>query len=149
MCSAESLKTRFQRENFSVDSITHFDHLPSLPESANFDLVLLDADLPGLSAEDPRHPFLHRWPDSCLILLSVRAGIEEKIRGLNSGANDFLGKPFDVEELIAPANAVLRRRNRSHQDVLTLKDLQVNRVSHQVRRAGRTIDLSPEGICPP
>jgi len=141
---AEFLKTRFQQENFAVQLLSHSDHLFSLPESASFDLVLLDLSLPGLPAEDPIRGFLRRWPDAPMILLSSETAVEERIRGLNAGADDFLVKPFAVAELVARARAVLRRRSRPVQDVFTIEDLQVNRVSHQVCRAGRSIDLSPK-----
>jgi DNA-binding response OmpR family regulator len=139
---AESLKTRFQQENFSVQLLSHSNHLSQIPESASFDLVLLDANLPGLSCENPMCGFLRRWPDTPVILLSADTGVEERIRGLNAGADDVLVKPFAVAELVA--HAVLRRRTRPVQDVFTFEDLQVNRVSHQVRRAGRAIELSPK-----
>jgi len=141
---AEFLKTRFQQEHFAVQVISSSDHLSILPESASFDLVLLDLSLPGLSIQDPLRGLQRRWPDVPVILLSAESAVEERIRGLNAGADDFLVKPFAVAELIARANAVLRRRNRPAQDVFTFEDLQVNRVSHQVRRGGRAIVLSPK-----
>ncbi len=141
---AESLKSRFQQENFSVQLISHCDSIAAFPESASFDLVVLDMDLPGLSATEPLRVFLRRWPDTPLILLSAEIAVEERIRGLNGGADDVLVKPFVAAELIARTHAVLRRRNRPVQDVFTFEDLQVNRVSHEVRRAGRSIELSPK-----
>jgi two-component system, OmpR family, copper resistance phosphate regulon response regulator CusR len=141
---AEFLKARFQQENFSVQVISHSDHLSSLPQNASFDLVLLDTSLPGLSAHEPVRGFLRLWPDTPVILLSAESAVEERIRGLNSGADDFLVKPFVVAELVARAHAVLRRRSRPAQDVFLFEDLQVNRVSHQVCRAGRAIELSPK-----
>ncbi len=70
--------------------------------------------------------------------------MEERIRGLNASADDFVFKPFAVAELVARAHAVPRRRSRLLQDVFIFEDLQINRVSHQVRRAGRFIELSPK-----
>jgi two-component system OmpR family response regulator len=63
---------------------------------------------------------------------------------LNSGADDFLVKPFAVAELVARAHAVLRRHRRPAQDLFCFEDLQINRVSHHVSRAGRPIELSPK-----
>jgi len=100
--------------------------------------------LPGLASEDPVVGFTRRWPDTPVILLSSESAVEERIRGLNAGADDFLVKPFAVAELMARAHAVLRRRNRPAQDLFIFEDLQVNRVSHQVCRAGRAIELSPK-----
>ena len=67
-----------------------------------------------------------------------------RVKLLNAGADDFVPKPFAVAELIARMHAVLRRRNRPARDVFQFDDLEVNRVSHQVSRAGRVIDLSPK-----
>jgi two-component system, OmpR family, copper resistance phosphate regulon response regulator CusR len=141
---AESLKSRLQQENFAVQLISHSEHLASLPVNASFDLILLDVSLPGLASDNPIRGFVQRWPDTPVILLSSETAVEERIRALNDGADDFLIKPFAVAELMARAHAVLRRRGRPAPDVFTLEDLQVNRVSHQVCRAGRTIELSPK-----
>jgi two-component system, OmpR family, copper resistance phosphate regulon response regulator CusR len=141
---AEVLKGRLQQENFSVQLISHSDHLAALPTNAAFDLILLDMSLPGLASNDPIRAILRRWPETPLILMSSETDVEHRIRGLNAGADDFLVKPFAAAELVARAHAVLRRRARPAQDVFTFEDLQVNRVSHEVSRAGRTIELSPK-----
>jgi DNA-binding response OmpR family regulator len=141
---AEFLKTRFQQENFTVHTLSHSDQFSGLPEKSAFDLILLDASLPGLPAGDPIHVPHRRWPDTPLILLIADTTVEERVRALNAGADDVLVKPFAVAELVARAHAVLRRRNRPIQDEFTFEDLQVNRVSHEVCRAGRHIELSPK-----
>lgn len=141
---AEFLQSRFQLENYSVHLVSHADHLSGLPENVSFDLVLLDTNLPGPSGHDSLGCILRRWPDTPVILLSEETAVEERIRGLNAGADDFLVKPFAVAELAARVGAVLRRRHRPAADVFVFDDLQVNRVSHQVSRAGRAIDLSPK-----
>jgi two-component system, OmpR family, response regulator len=79
-----------------------------------------------------------------LILLIADAAVEQRIRALNAGADDVLVKPFAVAELVARVHAVLRRHNRPTQDEFVFEDLQVNRESHEVRRAGRPIELSPK-----
>jgi DNA-binding response OmpR family regulator len=141
---AEVLKGRLQQDNFSVQLISHSDHLVALPSSASFDLILLDISLPGLVSDDPIRGFVRRWPDTPLILMSSKTDVEHRIRGFNAGADDFLVKPFAAAELVARAHAVLRRRSRPVQDVFTFEDLELNRVSHEVCRAGRAIELSPK-----
>ena len=141
---AEFLQSRFQQENFSVQLISHSDHLSSLPGEVSFDLILLDMNLPGIPGSDPLRSMLRRWPDAPVILLSAETAVEARIRGLNAGADDFLVKPFVAAELLARVRAVLRRRTRPLQDVFVFEDLQVNRVSHQVSRGGRAIELSPK-----
>ncbi len=141
---ADFLKVRFQQENFSVQLLPHSDYLANFPGSASFDLVLLDSNLPAQPGVELLRAFLRRWPDTPVILLSAETTVEERIRGLNGGADDVLAKPFVIAELVARAHAVLRRRARPVQDVFLFEDLQVNRVSHRVCRAGRAIELSPK-----
>ena len=93
---AESLKSRFQQENFSVQLISHSDHLTSLPGTSGFDLILLDMSLPGLAGEDPVAGFTRCWPDTPVILLSSESAVEERIRGLNAGADDFYRPAQDL-----------------------------------------------------
>lgn len=141
---AEFLQSRFQQENFSVQLVADSNHLSTFPENASFDLVLLDTNLPGQANGDPLRGIPRRWPDTPVILLSAETAVEEKVRGLNAGADDFVVKPFNFAELVARTHAVLRRRIRPAQDVLVFEDLEINRVSHGVKRAGRAIELSPK-----
>jgi len=141
---AESLQSRFQQEHFSVQLITDSERLSVLPESAAFDLVLLDTNFAGQPGSNPLRGIVLRWPDTPVILLSGETAVEERVRGLNDGADDFVVKPFAFAELLARANAILRRGNRPSRDVVIFEDLEVNRVSHEVRRGGRVIELSPK-----
>ena len=141
---AEFLQSRFQQENFSVHIIFDAKQLPAFSPSVSFDLILLDMNLPGSTESDSLHSIQRRWPDASVILLSAETAVEARVRGLNAGADDFLIKPFAAAELIARAHAVLRRQNRPASEIFVFEDLEINRVSHEVRRAGRPIDLSPK-----
>ena len=141
---AEFLQSRFQQENFSVHVIFDAKQLAAFSENASFDLVLLDTNLPSSAESDSLQSVQRRWPDTPVILLSAETAVDARVRGLNAGADDFLVKPFAAAELVARTHAVLRRRNRPARDVFVFEDLEINRVSHEVRRAGRTIDLSPK-----
>jgi DNA-binding response OmpR family regulator len=141
---AEFLQSRFQQENFSVQLVSHSDQLSRFPENVSFDLVLMDMSLPGIPGSDPLGSLQRRWPDTPVILLSAETAVEERVRGLNAGADDFVLKPFAFAELVARVHAVLRRCNRPARDVFLFEDLEVNRVSHEVQRAGRAIELSPK-----
>ena len=109
-----------------------------------FDLILFDLSLPGVSGLEFVATLQQRWRDVPLILLSAPATVEERVAGLNAGADDIILKPFSVSELIARVHAVLRRRTRPVRDVFVLEDLEIDRVSHRVSRSGRIIDLSPK-----
>jgi two-component system OmpR family response regulator len=73
--------------------------------------------------------------------------VEDRVRGLNAGADDFVAKPFEVAELAARIRAVVRRGNRSGRALLQVNDLELDRISHAVQRQGRQIDLSPKEFC--
>lgn len=141
---AEFLQSRFHQENFTVEVVSSAKEISRFEQDAGFDLVVLDANLPGQPGSETLCSALRRWPATPVILLSAEAAVEERVRGLNAGADDFLVKPFAVAELVARIHAVLRRKVRPVQDVFAFEDLEVNRVSHEVRRAGRAIDLSPK-----
>jgi DNA-binding response OmpR family regulator len=113
-------------------------------EKSLFDLILLDLNLPGVPGPDYLRHLQSRWPEAPVVLLSSASSVEERIKGLDAGADDIIMKPFAWSELAARIRAVLRRRNRPSREVFQYEDLEVNRVSHEVRRAGRAIELSPK-----
>ena len=141
---AEFLHTRLQQEHFAVQLVSTVDHLAKVGDKIPFDLILLDLNLPGVPGPDYLRNLQSRWPDAPVVLLSPAAPVEERVKGLDAGADDIVTKPFAWLELAARIRAVLRRRNRPAREVLQFEDLEVNRVSHQVRRAGLPIDLSPK-----
>src|ERR1700675_1081226 len=103
---AEFLRSRFQQENFGVDLVGSGKELSERNGGSKFDLIVLDLNLPGV----PGSPFINglqrRWPGTPVILLSSDTAVEERVRGLNAGADDFLVKPFAVAELVARVQAV-------------------------------------------
>jgi two-component system, OmpR family, copper resistance phosphate regulon response regulator CusR len=141
---AEFLQTRFQQENFTVQRVSTAQELSTLADGVKFDLGLLDLNLLVTSGVDSLRGIHKRWPDTPVILLSGDTAVDERVRGLNAGADDFVVKPFAVAELVARVHAVLRRHSRPVQDVFVFEDMEINRVTHQVSRAGRAIDLSPK-----
>ncbi|HEX8872279.1 MAG TPA: response regulator transcription factor [Candidatus Acidoferrum sp.] len=140
---AKLLHSRFQEEHFQVQTIHALKELGSLIELSGFDLALVDLSLAATAHTDLLRAVQNRCPDTPIIVLSDEVEVEERVRALNAGADDFVLKPFAVEELVARVHAVLRRSGRPNPDVLQCEDLAVNRISHEVRRAGRVIELSP------
>jgi DNA-binding response OmpR family regulator len=141
---AEFLQVRLQQEHFAVQLVTSADHLSKVADKAPIDLILLDLNLPGVPGPDYLRILQSRWPDAPIVLLSASTAVEERVKGLDAGADDILTKPFAWVELAARIRAVLRRRTRPPREVFQFEDLEVNRVSHQVRRAGQPIELSPK-----
>lgn len=116
----------------------------NLAESGRFDLIILDLllpDFPGtkllrrLREKDPRVPVL---------VVSARSEMQSKADNFGAGADDYLTKPFAFAELIMRVKALLRRSPDAVPDTIKILDLEIDRLAHQVRRAGRRIDLSPK-----
>jgi DNA-binding response OmpR family regulator len=141
---AQFLQNVLQQDHFVVQLVSSGNAFAHLPEDSLFDLILFDLSLPGVSGLEFVATLQQRWRDVPLILLSAPATVEERVAGLNAGADDIILKPFSVSELIARVHAVLRRRTRPVRDVFVLEDLEIDRVSHRVSRGGRIIDLSPK-----
>ncbi len=141
---AQFLQNVLQQDHFVVQLVSSGNAFAYLPEDSLFDLILFDLSLPGVSGLEFVATLQQRWPDVPLILLSAPATVEERVAGLNAGADDIILKPFSVSELIARVHAVLRRRTRPVRDVFVFEDLEIDRVSHRVSRGGRIIDLSPK-----
>jgi DNA-binding response OmpR family regulator len=141
---AEFLQTRLQQEHFAVQLATTEDQISKFGEKCAFDLILLDLNLPGVPGPDYLRQLQSRWPEAPVMLLSPASSVEERVKGLDAGADDIIVKPFAWSELAARIRAVLRRRNRPAREIFQFEDLEVNRVSHEVRRAGRAVELSPK-----
>lgn len=104
----------------------------------DYDLVLLDIMLPGCSGYD----VLKVSGDIPVIMLTAKDSVYDKVRGLNMGAEDYIVKPFDMLELIARVNAVLRRNNRQERELFALGEIQVDLQSHTVKNKEGEISLT-------
>lgn len=103
-----------------------------------YDLVLLDIMLPGCSGYD----VLQDAGDTPVIMLTAKDNVYDKVKGLNMGAEDYIVKPFDMLELIARVNAVLRRQDRPGRDLFVLGDISVDLQSHIVKNKEGEIPLT-------
>ena len=112
--------------------------------SDTYDVVILDLMLPGIDGIEICRQMRAERVMSPVLMLTARGAIEDRVTGLNVGADDYLTKPFAMEELLARINALLRRRDRrfdeSHE--LAVGDLTLDLLRHEARRAGRVIELT-------
>jgi DNA-binding response OmpR family regulator len=111
--------------------------------AAEFDLVLLDLGLPGASGEDVLARVRNRAPRLPVIILTARAEVEEKIRGLNLGATDYVTKPFSFDELLARIRSAVRTTTQMVATELVVGDLTLDLLTKIARRGSRRIDLAP------
>ncbi len=112
--------------------------------SGNFDAIILDVMLPGLDGFEVLKRIRKARSNLPVLMLTARASIEDRVEGLDLGADDYLPKPFDFKELIARIRSVTRRPQVDVLDILTIADLEMDLQSHIVRRGGRVIDLTPK-----
>lgn len=115
-----------------------------LATSGTYDLVILDVMLPKLDGIEVCRQMRSDSVMSPVLMLTARGSVEDRVVGLNVGADDYLIKPFAMEELLARVNALLRRRDRSFDAprLLTVGDLTLDLIRHEARRAGRVVELT-------
>ncbi|MGB8878533.1 MAG: response regulator transcription factor [Solirubrobacteraceae bacterium] len=120
------------------------DGVVALDEAHAFlpDLVILDLGLPGLDGVDVAKTLREGGDDVPILVLTARDGVESRVEGLDAGADDYLVKPFERQELLARLRALLRRRPPRGQATLTMGDLKLNPDTHEVTRGSRVVDLT-------
>ena len=139
---AEFLRQRLQQEQFAVQVVSSGPEAEQLASDPSYDLVILDLNLPGLAGLDVLRGIRSKRPDLPVVIVTGASMVEERVRGLDAGADDYLAKPFAFAELAARIRAVLRRGGRPTRAILQVEDLAVDRVNRTVRRGSHNIDLS-------
>ncbi|MBB6050314.1 response regulator transcription factor [Armatimonas rosea] len=110
-------------------------------ESA-FHLILLDVMLPGLDGMAVCKALRDRRNRTPILMLTARDAVDDKVRGLDSGADDYLAKPFDFKELLARVRALTRRERAQKSNLIRVADLEIDTVEHRATRGGRELSLS-------
>jgi two-component system, OmpR family, response regulator MprA len=105
------------------------------------DLVVLDLTMPGMDGLEVCHR-LRRGMSAPILMLTARDAIPDRVAGLDSGADDYLTKPFDFEELLARVRALLRRTQPQSGEILTFADLRLNTGTREAERSGRRVELT-------
>ena len=131
-----------REEGYAVDSCTRGDDGLDYIEGTAYDLIVLDWMLPGLDGIS-----LLRQARACgclspVLLLTARDAVDDRVTGLDAGADDYLVKPFAFDELLARVRALLRRRGMVKQSRLVLDDLTLDTATHSVSRAGQKIAMT-------
>lgn len=141
---AEFLKDRLQQEHFTVEVVSDGLEARRRAEEQLFDLLILDLGLPGESGLGVLRHVRERKPDLPVLIVTGDSPVDARVRGLDAGADDYLGKPFSFAELAARVRALLRRSSRPLSVHLQVEDLELDRVERKVQRAGRSIELTPK-----
>lgn len=139
---AAFIRKGLEAQGFVVDVAHHGDEGFELATSRPYDALVLDIMLPGRDGLSILRQLRERKIAVPVILLTARSELNERVEGLNLGADDYLTKPFHIEELIARLHAVTRRAAGTPQSILAVGDLTLNLLTREVRRAGRPIELT-------
>ena len=141
--TASFVRKALQAEGFAVDAATNGEDALLMIQGGPFDVVVLDVMLPGRDGLSVLRQLRQRQHPIPVLLLSARGNVEERIEGLNAGADDYLPKPFELGELVARVRALLRRSaSESRGVVLKLGDLTLDTVKREVRRGAQTVELT-------
>jgi len=138
------LKRALKGEMYSVD--VAYDGEEGLKKALknNYSLIVLDLMLPKKDGIEVCKELRARDVHTPIIMLTARGSAEDRVVGLNVGADDYLLKPFGIEELFARIRAILRRRKTAAPDITKVDDLILDKKKHEVTRAGKVIALTPK-----
>ena len=138
------IKKGLVEQGFAVDQAYDGEEGLYLAKEETYDLIVLDVMLPKLSGIELCKQLREIKTATPILVLTARSEIEDRVEGLDSGADDYLTKPFVFAELKSRINALIRRSYRQVSNLLTLSDLEVNPIKHTVTRAGKLIKITPK-----
>ena len=141
---SSSLAANLAHEGYSVDAAYDGQEGQDLAELTPYDLIILDILLPEKDGLQVCRDLRRRRIHTPILLLTARDGVDDRVQGLDCGADDYLVKPFAMRELLARLRALLRRQSPYTNGRLEMGDLVVDPVTHTVEREGRPIDLTPK-----
>jgi two-component system copper resistance phosphate regulon response regulator CusR len=139
---ADFVARGLRAERYAVDVAYDGNAGWDMASKTDYDLVILDLMLPGLNGTEVLRRLRHQGGTAAVLILTARDGTNEKVANFEAGADDYLTKPFAFAELLVRVKALLRRPPTERVHVLRVADLEVDRLTQQVRRAGKRIELT-------
>uniref|UniRef100_A0A831U351 Response regulator n=1 Tax=Geobacter metallireducens TaxID=28232 RepID=A0A831U351_GEOME len=140
--AAAYLQKGFAENGFTADTAASGEDGLHLARTENYDLIILDIMLPGRDGWSVLKELRAGGSEVPVIYLSARDAVQDRVRGLELGADDYLVKPFAFSELLARARTILRRGPARLPERLRAHDLELDLVGHKARRGGMTLDLT-------
>jgi two-component system copper resistance phosphate regulon response regulator CusR len=140
---ASFIQTGLEQEGYAVDVLNDGNNAGEQASAIDYDVVVLDLMLPGRSGFQVLRDIRARKATSPVLILTARDAVEERIAGLDAGADDYMAKPFALAELSARLRALLRR-GAPRENLLKLADLEMDTIRRTVRRGGVAVDLNPK-----
>src|SRR5688500_8791753 len=132
----ETLGSGFRRAGFAVDAVGDGVRALAFAKREHYDAVVLDLMLPGKDGLDVLRELRAGRSDVHVLILTAKHSVEDRVRGLQLGADDYLQKPFSFDELLARVQALVRRRYRSKEPEIKVGDLVIDTIGRRVTRAG-------------
>ena len=139
---AQGLRTALRQDGYAVDWMQDGLSADEALRTSTFDLILLDLGLPGRDGLDVLRRLRQRGRDTPAIILTARDEVQDRIAGLDAGADDYIVKPFDLDELAARMRSVLRRAAGRGDPCIEHRGIRLNPVTHSVERDGAPVQLS-------
>ena len=140
---ANFIQSGLEQEGCAVDVLPDGTHAADQARTIDYDAVVLDLMLPGRSGFQVLREIRSRKGSLPVLILTAKDSVDDRVAGLDSGADDYMTKPFALAELSARLRALLRRGG-PRENVLRVSDLQMDLLTHVVRRGGKLIELKPK-----
>jgi DNA-binding response OmpR family regulator len=140
---ASFIQTGLGQDGYAVDTLADGNVAGDQAGTVDYDAVVLDVMLPGRSGFQVLRDIRARKVSLPVLILTAKHSVEDRVAGLDAGADDYMVKPFALAELSARLRALLRR-GAPHESILRLLDLEMDTIRRTVRRDGRLIDLKPK-----
>lgn len=137
-----SLRMSLEEDGYAVDSAFDGDEGQLLAEMTPYDVIILDIMLPKKDGLQVCKELRHQHNNTPILMLTARDAVEDRVLGLDTGADDYLVKPFSIQELRARLRALLRRDSPDKAEVLSADDLELDPSTHTACRGGSVIDLT-------
>ena len=139
---ARFVRQGLEGEHYSVDLVTDGEQARAAALASDYDIVILDLNLPKMDGISVLRHLRATKPSVPVLILTQRTRVEDRVQSLDTGADDYLAKPFSFTELSARLRALLRRSHLPSESMLVVADLKLDRVEHRCERAGRKIELT-------
>jgi DNA-binding response OmpR family regulator len=139
-----ALRQGLEEEGFAVDVAGDGEEGDFKARTAQYDVIILDLMLPRTDGMTLLQNWRRDGLGSHVLILTARSGIEDQVKGLDLGADDYLTKPFDLDVLLARLRALIRRTHSVKSPLLRVHDLEIDTSSRTVRRAGKELRLTPK-----
>ena len=140
---ARGLRRALESEGYAVDAAYGGEDGLYQAQSVEYDAIILDLMLPGIDGWTILRRLRQRESAPVLIITALD-GVDDRVRGLEEGGDDYLPKPFELEELLSRLRALIRRSKGHPAPVVSLGDIEIETNSHSVRKGGRRVSLTPK-----